>query len=191
MLTLAMMVTLLTSCGTTPPSKYYLLAADATAMPGPGRISLGVGPVTIPDYLKARGMVLGRDDHLLQVSEYERWAEPLDAGISRVLLLNLASLVDTRKVYPFPWRTDTVPDYAVQVGVIQFAAGTDQALLEATWTVTKPATGERVRQYLSRHSLPLGSRQAEAVADVYSALLLQLSEEIADVITSDLAASEG
>ena len=116
------LVLLLTACGSTPQSDYYMLTADARGGPVGEGAALGVGPVTIPDYLKTRQIVMNRSDHLLQLAEYDRWAEPLDAGVSRVVAVNLALLMDTNKVQIFPWRRDAVPEYAVRVAVIQFAA---------------------------------------------------------------------
>ena len=55
--------------------------------------------------MKGRGMVLSRDGHQINVSEFDRWAEPLEAGISRVLILNLAALMNSQEVYAFPWRS--------------------------------------------------------------------------------------
>lgn len=182
---LTLVVTLLAACGSTPPSRYYMLSADAMKAPTSDGVSVGVGPIQIPDYLKGRGMILGRDGNKLDISEFERWAEPLESGVLRVLLLNLASLLDTRQMTVFPWRADSVPEYGVSIGVVQFAARQDDALLVASWTVTKPRSDTLVKKSLTRHILPLDSNDPNDIADIYSALLLQLSEAIADAIEQD------
>lgn len=183
----ALVIALLGACGSTPPSRYYMLSADAVGSPTDNGISIGVGPITIPDYLKGRNMVLARDDHLLTVSEFDRWAEPLEAGINRVLILNLASLSNTQQVYAFPWRQDSTPDYTVRVGVIQFAVGDSTAVLKASWTVQKPGAEGLVHRGLSSLETPASNTDPATVADVCSALLLELSREISAVIASDLA----
>lgn len=178
-------VTLLAACGSTPPSRYYMLSANAASAPTHDGVRVGIGPISIPDYLKTRGMILGRDGNRLTISQYERWAEPLESGITRVLILNLASLLDTRQVTVFPWRSDDTPDYAVSVGMVQFTAHEDDALLVASWTVQRPHGDELVEQSLSRHSLALTSKDPSDVAEVYSALLQLLSEDIASAIQQD------
>lgn len=182
---LTVAVTLLAACGSTPPSRYYMLSADAMTPPSQDGMLVGIGPITVPDYLKNRGMILGREGNRLEISEYERWAEPLESGITRVLVLNLASLLDTRQMTVFPWRSDAVPDYSVSVGMVQFTARQDDALLVASWTVQRPHSRELVQKSLTRHSLPIKSRDPNALADVYSALLLKLSEDIANAIQQD------
>ncbi len=183
-----LLIATLVACGTTPPSRYYMLGADARGWPDVDGLTVGVGPISIPDYLKGRGMVLGREEHRLQVSEFDRWAEPLESGITRVMILNLASLLDTRQLSHFPWRSDAIPEYGVRLGVVQLTARTDDAILVASWTILRPRTGEVVEQSLSRHTLPLESDQPELVAEVYSALLLKLSEDVARVIQRDAGA---
>lgn len=183
---LLVLAALVSACGSTPPSSYYMLSADAATPPSHDGVLVGVGPIAIPDYLKNRGMILGRDGNRLTISQYDRWAEPLESGITRVMVLNLASLLDTRQVTVFPWRSDTIPEYAVSVGVVQFTARQNDALLVASWTVHRPQTGELVEKSLARHSLPLKSQDPNQVADVYSALLLTLSKDIASAVQRDV-----
>ena len=112
---------LLTACGTTPPSNYYMLSADVAGIPGDSGPSLGIGPVTVPGYLQRINMVLNRDSHRLKLAEYDRWAEPLENGITRVVSLNLAVLLDTQEVQVFPWRRHEPPTYGVSVHVVQLS----------------------------------------------------------------------
>ncbi len=182
---IVLLVATVTACGTTPPSRYYMLSADARGWPGVDGLTVGVGPISIPDYLKGRGMVLGREEHQLQVSEFDRWAEPLESGITRVTILNLAALLDTRQISNFPWRSDAVPEYAVRIGVVQLTARRDDAILVASWTVLRPRSGDVVEQSLSRHTVALPTDDPETVADSYSSLLLKLSEDVAGVIQRD------
>ncbi|MDJ0877332.1 MAG: PqiC family protein [Halieaceae bacterium] len=179
------LATLVTACGSTPPSRYYMLSADAARPPGGDELSIGVGPISIPDYLKNPGMIVGRDGHRLDISRFDRWAEPLEAGVTRVLALNLASMLDTRHVDVFPWRSDSIPDYAVQVGVAQFTARQDDALLVASWTILRTSSGELVEQSLTQYYAALPSKNPDQVAAVYSTLLLKLSEDIAAAIQRD------
>ena len=40
-----LLLILLGACGSTPPSNYYMLSANAGGMPGSGGPSLGIGPI--------------------------------------------------------------------------------------------------------------------------------------------------
>ena len=177
---------LFAACGSTPQSDYYMLTADARGGPIGEGVSLGVGPVSIPDYLKTRQIVMNRNDHLLQLAEYDRWAEPLDAGVRRVVAVNLAILMDTNRVQTFPWRRDAVPEYAVRIAIIQFAAQDNEALLVAEWAITLPGEGISGERGITRLTTPIAGAEPEHVAGAYSKLLLDFSEVVADGFKAQL-----
>ena len=188
--TILMLASLLGACGSTPQSDYYMLTADAAPHPVGDGVSLGVGPISIPDYLKTRKIVMNRDDHLLKLAEYDRWAEPLDAGVSRVMSVNLALLMNTNRVQLFPWRRDAIPEYAVRVAVIQFAAQGNEALLVAEWAINRPQDGTAGPRGISRLTTVLGGTEPEHVAEAYSNLLLEFSELIANALKEELARAD-
>jgi uncharacterized lipoprotein YmbA len=183
----AVLTALLAACGSTPQSDYYMLTADARGEPGEGGPSLGVGPVSIPEYLKTRQIVMNRSDHLLKLAEYDRWAEPLDAGVSRVVAVNLAVLMNTTRVQTFPWRRDATPGHAVRISVIQFAAQGSEAILVTEWSISRPRQGESGPRGITRLTTTLRGGEPEHVAEAYSGLLLELSEIIAGALKDELS----
>lgn len=173
------LVALVSACGSTPRSNYYMLSADAGGTPSTGGPSMGIGPVSVPEYLKRREMVLNRNAHKLDLDDFHRWAEPLDAGILRVTALNLAMLLGTQKVQTFPWRRSALPDYGVSISVVQFSMMGRDAHLVTEWSVSEPSTGSVLIQHISRLETTAEDTSPESVAAAYSQLLAQLSEEIA------------
>jgi len=98
--------------GVADATKYYMLSpspaapADSahTAVSG---LSVGVGPVLIPRYLERAQIVTRGTNDEVEISEYRRWAEPLESGIAQVLADNLAAQVGSERVAVFPWRGAT------------------------------------------------------------------------------------
>ena len=180
---------LLGACGTTPASKYYLLSAEASGSPQGSTPSLGVGPIEIPEYLNRNALVYGREGNRLHVANFERWAEPLDSSIGRVVSLNLAALLDTQNVQRFPWSNSERPEYGVGLNVINMDANDQRARLVAEWHVYKAGNRETLlRRIITLHyDMPAGPVTAEEVAPAYSQLLLQLSEAIAAAISAESA----
>src|SRR3546814_9172147 len=89
-----------TACGltgTTPPSTFYLLSPIATPAPpsaNPNRqITILIGPVTLPKHLDRAEVVTFATPNRLQLAELDRWAEPLDENVARVLGENVSRLV--------------------------------------------------------------------------------------------------
>ena len=173
---------LVSACGSTPRSDYYMLSANARGSMGSEGPSIGVGPVSVPEYLKRREMVLNRSANRLDLADFDRWAEPLDAGVLRVTALNLSLLLKTQQVQTFPWRRSNLPDFGISIAVVQFSMKGRQALLVAEWTVTEPATGTAVMQHISRLENSAAGGDPEDVAVAYSDLLKDLSKEIATAI---------
>ncbi len=177
---------LLGACGTTPPGNHYVLSSPGGTAPTGDSPSLGVGPITIPEYLKRNGLVYNRQGNQLQISETERWAEPLDSGIARVITINLSKLLDTQDVRPFPWHPKRPPEFGVKVRIVTLNAGDDEAELVAEWLVYQAENGEPLQRRISQLTRPMppGELQLADVPTAYSALLMELSELIAEAIRS-------
>lgn len=181
---------LLAGCGSSPPNNFYVLSAHELPAPSGTAPSLGIGPINIPEYLGRKNMVYNRVDNTLQVASLDMWAEPLGAGIQRVLVLNLTGLLNTQDVSTFPWRPERAPEFGVEVNLLQLDANEHGALLTAEWLVYRPGSATVGNRRISRLQIPLapGAPEPQQVAAAYSTLLFQLSEIIAATITSERAA---
>jgi uncharacterized lipoprotein YmbA len=186
---LAGMLIVLAACGSTPPSDYYVLSAAATETPTGDSPSLGVGPVSIPEYLNRNSMVFNRDGNKLEIASFARWAEPLESGISRVLSINLASRLNTEDIQVFPWHPSQAPDYAVGVRLLVLDSNSVRAQLVAEWSLrTKKDGSAEVRRIVSLEETTTGVELSpENVARSYSNLLAKLSDKIAKTIADDMA----
>ena len=184
------MGSLLIACSSTPSSNHYLLTSRIAGVPGGSSPALGVGPVTIPEYLNRDAMVYRQTDNQLRVNASERWAEPLQDGIVRVLGLNLATRLDTDSVQSFPFHSQRRPDWGVKLRVMRLDTDDRQAYLVSEWLIYRPDSGDAVQRRLSSLQQPLDSQRAvpEQIAEVYSDLFWELSEEIATALEAHIAA---
>ena len=189
---MALLLLLVTGCGSSPRSNHYLLTTDVATPPGGETPSLGIGPVVVPEFLNRNSMVYSREGNQLEISSTERWAEPLEAGIKRVVGINLASSLNTQDIRYFPWDRGKPPEFGVGISLLSLDAGDDEATLAAEWRVFRPATGESVVRRIShlRLALPAGALTAQQIAPAYSELLSQLSDLIAGAIEQELATNQ-
>jgi hypothetical protein len=181
---------LLAGCSSTPSNNYYVL----TAREGPGPTgktpSLGIGPIRIPEYLNRNALVYQRDGNQLQIARFERWAEPLEEGITRVLGLNLTRLLNTQNIRQFPWNADRAPEFGIRVRLLALDANEKSAQLEAEWLLHRTDTAQPLSRRISRfeYSPPGGETLApEQLPGAYSELLYRLSVEIAAAIPESAA----
>ncbi len=124
----------LVSCST--PETYYRLSADGPPPPTGAGFALGVGPVSLPDYIDRAELVFQSTDERFEVPFERRWAGSLRDTTTRAIATNLARHLGTGNIHVYPWPPGTPLDYQVRVNVRQFhgRSGGD-AILEATWTV--------------------------------------------------------
>ncbi|RLQ21950.1 membrane integrity-associated transporter subunit PqiC [Seongchinamella sediminis] len=179
-----------TACGTTPPASHYRLSAQESLPASAAGPALGVGPVSIPQYLDRDGMVRSDGANRLQIASSERWAEPLDQGITRVLSLNLAGLLQTQNIQPFPWHPERHPDFGVKVRVLALDADATRATLVAEWLLYRIDDDQALARRMADYTQPLSGAEAKAgeIAAAYSKLLYQLSQDIASALAPPAAA---
>ena len=72
------------ACSSTPASRFYALEAidsgEATANPLRRSVDLLLGPWVVPEYLNRSEITIDRTDGRVEVADFDRWAEPLEAG---------------------------------------------------------------------------------------------------------------
>jgi len=166
------------------PSRFFVLTALATADGAGTRlddVSVGVGPVILPAYLQRPQIATRVGPNQVAYDEYTRWAQPLESGKSRVLVENLALLLDPAQVVAFPWLGPPTPTYTVEIEIRQFEQGTRDAVqLVARWTIRDGKTKALLAVHETTTSEPAaGANPAAAVAGL-SRTLATLSREIAD-----------
>ena len=115
----------------------------ATSTTAASNVSIGVGPVDFPDYLRRLEIVTLTAPNQLDISNHRRWGEPLDKNFVRALTENLSQLLGTRKIEKYPWPRKTQIDYQVTIDVVKFETTKQgQSQLSARWIIKDGATGK-------------------------------------------------
>jgi len=173
---------LLTACGTTPPTTFYTLSAEAQGEAGARdarAIVVGIGPVEVAPYLERSQIVRRTGRTRLQLAEYDRWAEPIENNIASVLSDNLARLMPTIQPIVRPW-SEAGAEYHVLVKVLRFDSDADgRVVLNVDWGIQQDGS----------HSMPVVRRTRieqmsegsdyDSITRAMSAALTVLSEAIA------------
>lgn len=182
-LTVIMMVS--SGCGTSPKPDFYHLEQDAsTQLTGLERgLAIGIGPVNMAPYLDRPQIVTRSGSHRLEMSEFNRWSEPLKISVSRVIGVKLSNLLETNRVYLLPRRNKSIPlDYQVAIDIPRFDGqlGGD-ARLTARWSLY----GKDGMALLTKVSIITEATEGEGFEHLVAAehrTLQKLSGEIADAI---------
>jgi len=170
------------------PSQFYVLtsiaeAGAAEASGEPLDITVGLGPITMPDYLSRPQLVTRMGENEVAVSEYERWAGSFEQNLAESLGANLAVLLGTHDILAYPWYATASVKYAVSVGVVRFErTAQGGADLLAGWEIRDGASGERYDRGISRISEPVDTTATAASVAALSRALGRFSRELAGAI---------
>lgn len=163
-----------------PAPTYYLLTARGQpGHSGAADFAVGVGPVRVAPFLARSDIAVHSGGSGMQINDGERWGEPLEHGIQRVLLQNLHALTgaETRN---FPWRQSGIPRYAVRIDVIDLdRLGDGNAVLEVSWLLEDMQQSKVLNTRQQQLKTPVGGTGSAALAEAYSELFSQLAQQIA------------
>ncbi|MGD2074975.1 MAG: PqiC family protein [Gammaproteobacteria bacterium] len=186
---LVLFMAAVSGCGTSQPTRYYLLSASATEAYGdPQRreLSIGVGPVVLPAYLDRREVVSRSSSNELDVPVYHQWAEPLQENFGRVVREDLARRLATDRVIHLPLkrslRNALNIDYQVAIVVRKFEKMSGgSVVLDSRWVILDNDKQELMLRRSEYRQSPSSQDYAAQVA-AQSEVLGRLSEEIAAAI---------
>jgi uncharacterized protein len=171
------------------PTRFFTLSAltqeNISTKPDhePSGISLGIGPTTLPGYLDRQEIVTRVAPNRIALSENDRWAEPLGENFARVLAQNVAAILRAGRIHVYPWPSDKRPAYQVEVEVLRFEVDMAQAAqLAVRWSVRNTGNKNSIRYRESRLTRRAEARNMEASVAALSAVLADLSREIAEAI---------
>jgi uncharacterized lipoprotein YmbA len=183
---------LVTGCIGTPtrPSTFYVLSPDV-ATPVAGRVSpaaplsIGLGPVQLPDLFDRPQIVTRPDPNRIDLAEYDRWGGDLTKDLNRVLAQNLMGRLNTDAVLLYPWPSGRQPDFEVTIQFFRFDGELDKAAeLEGVWRLAdgRQRCERASRRFRLEEPVP-GSGYAGLVSAI-SRAVARLSDDIAAAVAA-------
>ena len=109
----------LSACGTTPAPVYHALDDQVMSIAARGTTpSVAIVQVRLPELLDRPQLVTRGGGNRVQISEQQRWAEPLRSEIPRVVADDLGRLLDSSRVAALPVDVQRfAADFRVQLDV--------------------------------------------------------------------------
>ncbi len=185
----AALLVLFGCAGKSPPSNFYLLSSavdyDAASLvqTTDNAISIGVGPIRLPKYLDRPQIVTRVSENQVRLTEFDRWAEPLESNLSRVLAENLGMKLSTDRVFEFPWGTESRVDVQVKLVVLRLDSESPGNLVLTThWSLLGADGRKMLFAKTSQYQVPTQTGSYNEVVAAASLAVERLSEEIADRI---------
>jgi len=184
-------VLLLAACSMTEPSRLYTLSAipdRGTETYAAETPAIGVGPVSLPLYLDRPQIVQRSGPNRLEVAEFDRWAEPLNDTVPRVIAENLSRILQSDRVYVIPRRRPLPIDMTLEVDISQFEPLADgTAALTARWLIFGDSNQPLNEGKAEIHVEGTAAESYEARVELLSKALAELSRRMAESILASAA----
>lgn len=182
----------LSACaGSSAPTQFYTLATTVEAtgtpkIPVGKKLTIGVGPVTLADYLDRPQIVVRGSAYKVSLADFDQWAGPLDTGLPTVLVGDLAALMPQDDIVMVPQPFVTPLDYQVRINVSRFDIdGAGNAVTEAQWQIFDVKKNAVIATQNSVLREPAGAGGGtEAGVAALSRTLGTLSREMAKAIAT-------
>lgn len=177
----------LTSCGRSKPSNFYVLTPMSPKRTQVFRkhLNIGVGPVSLAQYLNKPEIVTRKNNNQLALAEFHRWGESLDSNITRVIGENITAQMPGSHAFNYPWTAQTPVDYQVIVDVRRFEMNEkDHCILKAQWSIYKKNSSKALLTHSRRYTIRTQHEtDYRHIAVLMSRNLFRMSNDI----TADLA----
>ncbi|MDD2237058.1 MAG: PqiC family protein [Kiritimatiellae bacterium] len=193
-----MLCLLLTACGTSSPSRFYVLPNALNIAPGASvdvahsEFQVGFYPVKISPYLDRPQIVSVCGGGEVVVDEFNRWAAPLDQIVLGAVAANLATELPDAYIDLFPWTVTDPFEYKIMVDILRMdGVPGEKVTLIAQWTILSsgeehPPLARRTSVY---ESVPADSSYSAYVAGLGD-LLQQLTKDIAAFMRENRSAGK-
>jgi len=182
-------------CGGSKPSRFYTLSpvrgvtGNSNTNPTLDRIAIGIRTLKLPEYLLRDQLISRSENNRIVLSEFDRWAEPLEANFKRVLVEDLSQDIPTNKIFLFPAKDTSVTNYQLLLEVTEFEMRENNTVvLSARWGLEKGEDIVFLMNKRSSFSEQISGSLHEDIVAAMSRLTGKLSNEIAAEVRSRVLA---
>jgi uncharacterized protein len=130
-----------TGCATSPPARFYALNGidkednAFSARTGKEEI-IGVGPISIPDYLDRPQIVTLSGKNEVSIAEFDRWSGSYRDEIARVMTENLSVLLPSQRFISSAWGRRIILNRQITVAIIRLDGILGKTvILKANWAI--------------------------------------------------------
>ena len=170
------------------PTRYFVLTAPIPGTAKSEGVSIGLRGLELPGYLRStRTMVVAHGPNEISYRDYDRWAEPLDVGLTRVFSAGLVEAGNVGRVFAYPFPADQPRDLDLLLRVLRcegFESDGERGIRFAlSYEILRPGAGGEV---LRRGLYSASPRSWNGEADTLAALLASAATEAARAVAADL-----
>lgn len=171
----------LAGCASSPEPRYFVLEAPAASNPVTSddtKQMVMIGPITVSEHLKRRGIASREEQGRVIVHPFDRWAGDLNQNIGSVVTEILQQKRGSDNVIDYYSNFSAEHDYAIKIHISKFdRVPGSQVALVASWQIRVGAsTTKTVRS--GNFSQPISGLETGDTISAMNAALAQLADAL-------------
>lgn len=178
---MALALPALVGCGTSPPAVLYTLASQPGVVVQTRKLSVELRRVGVAGYLDRPEIVRGTVDFRLQVTDGDRWGEPLGRMLDRILTEDLVQRLPDAAVFAESGAISTRPDTVLEIDVQRLDADPGGLMVLLAQIAVRP-DGKQASAQTVRLTTPISGLGSQAHAAAMSVVVAQLADRIAALL---------
>lgn len=180
-LLLALALPAVSGCGTSPPAVFYTLASQPGPVMPTRKTSVELRRVGVAGYLDRPEIVRGTVDFRLQVSDGDRWGEPLGRMLDRVVTEDLVQRLPDASVFAESGAISTRPDTVLEIDIQRLDADPGGMMVLLAQIAVRP-DGKTASAQTVRLTAPIPGLGSQAHAAAMSVVIGQLADRVATLL---------
>ncbi len=183
LLSVLLLLLLCTSCiqiGSDPqPMHYYLLDSNqqATNIYSTKTLNINIELTDFPEYLDRLQIVTHNNNNSIKFSDSERWAEPLQDNLPRIIRENLALTLPNSSISVSPWEKSNDDAIKVKLMINKFLGKLDEKTqIDIRWTIDN-GRGQIIQEHFTDQQ-PIGNSYQDMVFGLNTGISI-LSQKLA------------
>jgi uncharacterized protein len=177
----------LSGCLSSPPPRTYILGypadAETVTRTEPLRPVVEVKPVSVPDYLDTRDILVRTGANELVASPNGRWGDRLSVGITRALTAALAKRLPNMDVTAAQPISPAAQQVVVDVDTFEIREG-GPCLVGARWSIVNGRGRQSATSDYARFAVDANGRNDAAVAAAMTQAVDRFADRIASALTN-------
>ena len=165
------------------PMHFYLLESiqEAPNNYSGKTLDISIELINFPDYLDRLQVVTSDNSSGVEFSDSDRWAEPLQDNLIRIIRENLALLLPDADITVSPWENSSNEAIKVKLVVNKFLGELgEQTQVDIRWSISRNAKQKEQGHFTDQQ--PIGNDYQSLVSGLNAGadnLSLKLAEELA------------
>lgn len=179
----------LSACGSSPKTNFYVLNAQQSLANLSEKnlegVGVGLWSVNLPAVLDRPEIVTRSGQYQIELADFHQWLGGLDNNVTRLIASELGRRLKTDRVVISPWSSYRKNDYQVKLNIDHFDGELGgEMVLSGVWSLLNAEGNKELTREAFTYKTKASDKNYSDMVAALSNLIVQLSEQIANVISS-------